>query len=40
MGGNHPYYDSAKKRHKEELSLKAISQCLIAFIILFIFANI
>ncbi len=40
MKENHPYYDSARKRHKEELSLKAISHCLIAFIILFIFANI
>ena len=40
MQEQHPYYDSAKKRQTEELSLKAISQCLIAVIILFIFANI
>ena len=40
MADHHPYYDSEKKRNKEELSLKAISQCLIAFVILFIVANI
>ena len=39
MEKQHPYYDSERKRQKEELSSKAISQCLFAVIILFIFAN-